>query len=381
VCGALIRSAVPINRFAPVGSSFWDRPASTSPLTPVRHRTRPLSRRSRALRLRRQREFNSCRARSGPTHSCQIGRDLVSARVKPKRNGHVEPRGRPRTEFLGTRTLSALCGNARAVDVSHYGRLGGPGGRLRRISNTTATTIRTRRMRPLPRRAARSAISTRRSCAFREANAASRSCPALNEAPRHREPPRGPGRSYSRRARTPNRSASRCTISSASPARRPPTSAPEQPLLGRDRLLHVLGRHREEPARHEAAIAGGRRVQQGSRTRLLETRSVQTFNVKSGPVVADYCNSGPRARTPARPRRDRRTRCGDRSGRQSRRDHLPAGGRELERGGHNRRSLRPLTQASLLRRLATTRPGGRRDPELRGTPCSRYGRSPDASCS
>jgi hypothetical protein len=32
-----------------------------------------------------------------------------------------------------------------------------------------------------------------------------------------------------------------------------------------------------------------------------------------------------------------------------------------------RSALRPLTQAPLLRRLATTRPGGRRDPELRGS--------------
>ena len=44
-----------------------------------------------------------------------------------------------------------------------------------------------------------------------------------------------------------------------------------------------------------------------------------------------------------------------------------------------RSELRPLTRARLLQRLATTRAGGQRDPELRGSARAALNRSPGAA--
>jgi hypothetical protein len=102
----------------------------------------------------------------------------ASSRLHPRRDASVVA--------FWWKDDSAQC----AVAVSDYGRLGGPGGRLRRISNTTATTMRTMRMRPLPLRAARRAISTRASCPFSN----SERCDHTEVAPSAQRLPRALGR-------------------------------------------------------------------------------------------------------------------------------------------------------------------------------------------
>src|SRR6266536_5170954 len=98
-----------------IGSLPSDRVFGTD--TPRRHLSS-----SNATALARQPgpcafAVNASSTHAARAHSCQIGRDLVFARAREtkKRNGHVEPEEDQERSSSAPRTLSALCGDARAV--------------------------------------------------------------------------------------------------------------------------------------------------------------------------------------------------------------------------------------------------------------------------